>query len=107
MHVLVTGCLSGKILFWDIIKRDVICSFTIKGKITTGEIQNNDQTLVIGTELGVIRFFNIANIRKPVLTKVIKIYNKKPITCLTYNPDNSIIAVSSVDSPKIYFLNAA
>jgi hypothetical protein len=33
-----------------------------------------------------------------------KLYKGKPISSIQFNPDNSLVAVSSVDSPKVYFL---
>jgi WD40 repeat protein len=105
VHVLITGCESGKIVFWDIIKRDVICSYPLLGNITSGDLSANDQLLAVGTDNGVVRILNIANIRKPVLLKLIKLYKGKPISNVLFSPTQDTIAVSSVNSPKIYFLS--
>ena len=103
-NVLVSGCSSGNIAFWDIIKRDVLTSFTALGNITSGDLSQNDQILIVGSSLGVIRVYNIANIRKPVLQRVIKLFKNKPINNITINPNQTLIAVSSIESPKVYFL---
>jgi len=50
VHVLITGCESGKILFWDIIKREVLCSFIVKGNIISGDLALNDLMLIVGTK---------------------------------------------------------
>jgi len=40
--VLVSGSSSGKIVFWDLLRRDALGSVTVKGSITSGEIGLND-----------------------------------------------------------------
>lgn len=39
-----------------------------------------EPNLIIGTVGGVLRFYNIADIRTPVLFKIIKLYIDKPIS---------------------------
>ena len=51
---------------------------------------------MIGTSLGVLRFYDVGDIRNPVLYKIIKIYTDKPITNICINEDQ--IAVSSAES---------
>ena len=42
VNVLLSGCSSGNITFWDIVKRDVICNFTALGGLTSGDLSSND-----------------------------------------------------------------
>jgi hypothetical protein len=42
VNVLVSACGSGNIAFWDIVRRDVITSFNEEGKITCGDLSQND-----------------------------------------------------------------
>lgn len=42
VNVVVSGCDSGNVAFWDILKRDVLTSFTVCGKVTCGELALND-----------------------------------------------------------------
>jgi WD40 repeat protein len=60
--------------------------------------------LVTGSDHGVLRIYNIANIRKPVLLRLIKLFTNKPITNIAFNPQHNTIAVCSTDSPKVFFL---
>ena len=105
VHVLVSGSSSGKIVFWDLLRRDALGSVTVKGSITSGEIGLNDQYLIVGSSLGVIRMLNIANIRKPILVKSLKIFKGKAVSCVAINPTFDILAVVSKNSKKVYFLN--
>ena len=71
-----------------------LTNFLVPGKITAGDLK--DSELVIGTSLGVLRFYDVGDIRNPVLYKIIKIYTDKPITNVCINDDQ--IAVSSAES---------
>ena len=51
---------------------------------------------MIGTSLGVMRFYDVGDIRNPVLYKIIKLFTDKPITNICINEDQ--IAVSSAES---------
>lgn len=42
VNVLLSGCSSGNITFWDIVRRDVICNFTALGDISCGDLTMND-----------------------------------------------------------------
>ena len=59
----------------------------------------------MGSSLGVIRMLNIANIRKPILVKSLKIFKGKAVSCVAINPTYDILAVISKSSKKVYFLN--
>lgn len=39
-----------------------------------------EPTLILGTAAGVLRFYNVGDIRSPVLFKMIKLYIDKPVT---------------------------
>jgi hypothetical protein len=51
----------------------------VKGAISSGDLAA-DQILVIGSDLGVVRIYNIANIRKPLLIKTIKVFKGKAVS---------------------------
>lgn len=42
VNVLLSGCKSGNISFWDTVKRDVVCNFTALGSISSGDLSPND-----------------------------------------------------------------
>lgn len=53
-------------------------SFNAKCSITCGDL--NENTLIVGSNKGVIRIYNVGDIRNPVLYKLIRLYNDKAIT---------------------------
>ncbi|CAD8159373.1 unnamed protein product [Paramecium pentaurelia] len=98
-NVIVCGSDQGIVLFMDVITKQPLSSFNMEGKIYSGELI--EPNLIIGTSAGVLRFYNVADIRQPVLFKMIKLYIDKPITSISINDNN--LAVCSIDSPTIFF----
>lgn len=73
--------LNYKYLMYFMHLENPLSSFTIEGKISCGELI--EPNLILGTYGGVLRFYNIADIRQPVLFKIIKLYIEKPISFIS------------------------
>ena len=41
----------------------------------------------MGSDKGVVRIFNITNIKKPILIRILKLYNNKTISNVQFNPN--------------------
>ncbi|EGR30550.1 hypothetical protein IMG5_129360, partial [Ichthyophthirius multifiliis] len=61
-NIVVSCSQNGRLFFWDIEKRVQISQFKIKGDITSADLSQNDQVLVLGSSKGVIRVIDIFDI---------------------------------------------
>jgi len=63
--------------------------------------------MFLGSKDGVIRAVDITNVKQIRILKQIRLFKNKPISCVKFNPPGNMVSATSIESKKIFFINAA
>ena len=104
-NVLVSVCKSGKIVFWDLVKKDSSYNYNSLCDVSSADLSNNSELVALGSNEGVLRIINVFNVRRAKLVKYVKLFKNKPITNVCFSHNNQYIAASSNKARKIFFFS--
>jgi len=97
------GCLN----FWNLQTDLHLSSFIIKGEVVCAASNKADSQLAVGSKQGVVRIIDISNVYEICTLQRLRLFKDKSIDFIAFNKANSLIAVASKASKKVFFIRTS
>jgi WD40 repeat protein len=89
---------------WEVVTNEVLAQIQSEFPLHTVEANERGTLVVVGSENGRVLFYDVSNRILPRLIHLTRVYKKCPVTHMKASPDQSLLAIGSMSSPKVIFL---